>query len=82
MGPDMNTIDLSEEIEAFQKNRTRMIGEFGSAWVIFVDSELKGHFQTFQKAAQYALDHFASAPFLIRHTMEPPLRIPFMESSD
>jgi hypothetical protein len=78
----MAAIDLSKEIDAFQRNRASMIGEFGSAWVVFVDAQLKGHFSTFQKAAQFAFENFASSPFLIRHTMEPTLKIPFAESRD
>lgn len=73
----MTTMDLTRELEAFQQSKPQLISEFGSAWVVFVLGDLKGHFDTFQQAAEFALEKYSDDRFLIRHTTEPPLKIPF-----
>lgn len=71
-------VDLSREIAAFRRTKPKLIQDFGSVWVIFVDDDLKGHFLSFQEAANFALEHFPDEQFLIRNTTEPPLQIPLV----
>jgi len=72
------SVDLSQEIAAFRRKKPELITKYGSVWVVFVADEFKGHFPSFQQAAQFALDRHGSERFLIRHTDEPPLQVPLV----
>lgn len=66
----MAELDMSETISAFHAQRPRLLQEHGPAWVVFVGADFKGAFKEFDAAAAFALDKFADAQFLIRHTEE------------
>lgn len=74
----MPTMDLSNEISAFLTQRARLAAELGPQWVVFVDGKCQGHFDAFDEAARYALEHHRSRRFLIRHTSDQQPVIPLM----
>lgn len=63
--PDAN---FSKEIRAFLNQRPSLLAEYGASWVIFVGADFKGSFPTYAIAAEFALEHFRDAQFLIRNT--------------
>ena len=72
----MSEIDLTTEITAFLRQRPLLRQSLGARWVIFVGDVCKGDFSRFEEAADFALTHFASERFLIRHTDAPEPQIP------
>lgn len=74
----MAELDMSETISAFQAQRPRLLQEHGAAWVVFIGAEFKGAFREFDAAATFALEKFADAQFLIRHTEEHVPHVPLV----
>lgn len=66
----MAELDMSEAISAFHAQRPRLLQDHGPSWVVFVGPDFKGAFKDFDAAAAFALEKFADAQFLIRHTEE------------
>lgn len=66
----MAELDMSEAISAFHAQRPRLLQEHGPSWAVFVGPEFKGAFKEFDDAANFALNQFSDAQFLIRHTEE------------
>ena len=77
----MTTTALQKEIAAFERNVVRYRQSWGPAWVVVVGGEARGHFSKFDAAAQFAIDTFPDAEFLIRHTDPEPEFIPLIAVS-
>ncbi len=74
----METAVLTEEIKAFDEMLPRLRQEHGAVWAVLVGRDLKGAFQEFRQAAEFAVANFADMPFLIRHTEQHTAQIPFV----
>jgi hypothetical protein len=72
------TANLDREIQAFESMLPDLRQRFGSVWAVLVDKDFKAGFTEFQKAAEYAVEHFPDRDFLIRHTNQHPAHIPFI----
>ena len=69
---------LDMEIRAFDAMLPSLRQDRGSVWAVVVGSELKGTFEDFQEAAQYAIENLGDLDYLIRHTHEHTAHIPFI----
>lgn len=68
--------DIKDEIAAFEKMRARLEAEHMGEWVLFCKRRLVGLFQSFDAAADVAIEKFGSGPFLIRQVGAKPMPIP------
>ena len=73
---------LSEEIRAFEQLLPKLRQDCGSAWIVMVDKVLKASFSEFQQAAKFAIDKFPDRQFLIRHTDQQQVDLPFVSVHD
>lgn len=63
----MRAVDLTVEIETFERQRNEWRAAFGAKWLLVVDRTCEGAFDEFEDAAAFALAQFADQDFLIRH---------------
>jgi len=68
--------DLREEIEAFQQMQKQLEAEHMDRWVLVHDGQLIGSFESFEAAANEAVQKFGSGPFLIRQVGALPTTLP------
>ena len=67
---------LRDEIEAFQQMRQRLEADYMGLWVLIHDQRLVATFDTFELAADDAVQRFGSGPFLIRQVGASPMTLP------
>ncbi len=67
---------LSEEIAAYERRRGELEMDYLGKWVVFHDEELVGTYETFEAAAESAVERFGRGPYLIRQVGAPPLQLP------
>ena len=67
---------LSEEIAAYERMRNELETDYLGLWVVVHDEELIGTYDSFQTAAETAVERFGRGPYLIRRVGEPPLTLP------
>ncbi len=67
---------LSEEIAAYQLIQADLEAEHLGEWVLIHDRKLEGIFETFDLAAQEAVQRFGRGPYLIRQIGAPPVTLP------
>ncbi len=68
--------NLSKEIVAYESlQRLLELDHFGK-WVIFHDRKLSGIFDSFESAAESAVEQFGSGPYLIRKVGTSPVTLP------
>lgn len=67
---------LDQEIAAYDVRRSELEQHHGGKWVVFRGDDLVGVFDTFEVAAQAAVDRFGRGPYLIRQVGAPPLVLP------
>ena len=67
---------LSIEIAAYERMRDELETDHFGEWVVVHDEELIGTYQSFEAAADIAIERFGRGPYLIRQVGEPPFRLP------
>ena len=67
---------LSEEIAAYERMRNELETDYLGLWVVVHDEELIGTYESFQTAAETAVERFGRGPYLIRRVGEPPMTLP------
>lgn len=71
-------MDLAEEISAFHTLLPTLRATRREGWVVIVGGECEGNFSSFEAAAGFAVEHFSSKEFLIRHTGAKVAQVPFI----
>ena len=67
---------LSSHISAYEEMRDILETDYFGKWVVFHGGEFVDAYDSFEKAAEYAVRRFGRGPYLIRHVGEPPLTLP------
>lgn len=67
---------LKKEIAAYETMRGDLEMEQLGKWVVVHDEKLAGTYDSFQKAAEDAVQRFGRGPYLIRQIGAPPLTLP------
>lgn len=67
---------LKIEIEAYERMRNDLEAEHLGEWAVVRDENLVGTYETFEKAAETAVERFGRGPYLIRQVGAPPLVLP------
>jgi hypothetical protein len=67
---------LDLEIATFERRRAELEADHLGQWVVFHGVDLLGAFDSFEIAAEQAVRHFGSGPFLIRQVGAPPVVMP------
>jgi hypothetical protein len=68
--------DLSDDIVAFDKMREELEQKYTGKWVLFYDQKLISIFDSFESAAQVAVEKFGNGPYLIRQVGARPIVLP------
>ena len=68
--------DLRDEIEAFQQMQAELEGKHTGRWALVHDRQLIGTFESFELAADEAVQKFGRGPFLIRQVGASPTTLP------
>jgi hypothetical protein len=71
-------VDLSQEVSAYEAALPSMLSMHRGGWVIFLDREFKGHFETFGGAFDFAMREFPTRDFLIRGVRHTKPDLPFL----
>ena len=67
---------LKEEIAAYERMRDDLELENFGKWVVVHDEKLVGIYDSFEAAADNAVQRFGRGPYLIRRVGEPPMTLP------
>ena len=67
---------LQTEIRAYDGMRNCLESDFFGKWVVVHDEELVGAYETFEDAAEVAIQRFGRGPYLIRQVGAPPVTLP------
>lgn len=67
---------LHDEIAAYDRMRGVLETEHLGRWVVICNRELAGSFDTFEMAAEFAVERFGRGPYLIRKVGEGPVTLP------
>jgi len=67
---------LDLEIATFERRRAELEADHLGKWVVFHGADLLGVFESFEIAAEQAVSHFGSGPFLLRQVGAPPVIMP------
>ncbi len=67
---------LSKEIAAYRRMRNIVEADHLGEWVLVHDEQLVSSFDSFEAAAQVAIERFGRGPYLIRQVGAPPLTLP------
>lgn len=68
--------ELTKEIAAYERMRNGLEVDHLGEWVVMRDEELVGTYESFEKAAEDAVQRFGRGPYLIRQVGAPPLVLP------
>jgi hypothetical protein len=68
--------DINKDIEAYNNMRVMLESEHSGEWVLFFQQKLIGYYETFELAAEDAVQRFAEGPYLIRQIGAPPIILP------
>jgi hypothetical protein len=68
--------ELDIEISAYDAMRERLEAEHMGKWVLLKNRELVGVYDSFERAAEDAVDRFKGGPYLIRQVGAPPVSLP------
>ena len=60
------TTALSHQISAYKEMKDVLETDYFGKWVVFHNGELAGSYESFEKAAEDAVDRFGRGPYLIR----------------
>lgn len=69
-------MDVTKEIEAFEAMREELEMEHMGKWVLFKDGALIAMFDSFERAAEDAVQRFGRGPYLIRQIGAPAVPMP------
>ena len=67
---------LTEEISAYESMQRTLEADHFGKWVVIHDKKLIGTFDSFESAAETAVERFGSGPYLIREVGAPPVTLP------
>lgn len=67
---------LKKEIAAYETMRSDLEIEHPGEWVVVHDEKLVGTYESFQLAAENAVERFGRGPYLIRRIGAAPLTLP------
>ena len=67
---------LTKEIAAYERMRDYLETDHFGEWVVLHDEELIGTYESFEVAADDAVQRFGRGPYLIRQVGESPLTLP------
>lgn len=67
---------LTKEIAAYERMRNDLEVDHLGEWVVVHDEELVGTYESFEKAAEDAVQRFGRGPYLIRQIGASPLVLP------
>ena len=67
---------LKKEIAAYKKMRGDLETEHLGKWALVHDGKLIGTYESFEKAADVAVQRFGRGPYLIREIGAPPTTLP------
>ena len=70
------TTALSHQISAYKEMKDVLETDYYGKWVVFHNGELAGSYESFEKAAEDAVDRFGRGPYLIRRVGAGPPRLP------
>ena len=68
--------DLNGEIAAYEKMQDSLEAEHMGKWVVIHDGVLIATYDSFEAAADDAVEKFGRGPFLIRQVGAPPMMLP------
>ena len=68
--------DLSKQIEVFNERKEQLEDEYLGRWVIFYDEEFVGDYESFEMAAEHAVEAYGRGPYLIRKVGGVPFHMP------
>ena len=67
---------LSKGIAAYKRMRDVVEADHFGKWVLVHDEQLVGSFNSFEAAAEVAIEQFGRGPYLIRQVGAPPFTLP------
>ena len=67
---------LKDEIAAYERMRNDLEVEHLGKWVVMHHEKLVGTYESFEAAAEDAVQNFGRGPYLIRQVGAPPLVLP------
>ncbi len=67
---------LSQEIAAYERRRSEIEMDYFGRWIVMHDEKLIGDYESFEDAAEVAVEKFGRGPYLIRQAGAPPLTLP------
>jgi hypothetical protein len=67
---------LEKDIEAFNAQRADLERQYNGSWVVFHDAAFFGAYDSFENAAQAAVQKFGRGPYLIRQVGVPEMILP------
>lgn len=67
---------LSEEIAAYESMQRSLEIDHNGKWVVIQNKELFGIYDSFENAAEEAVENFGAGPFLIRKVGASPVTLP------
>jgi hypothetical protein len=68
--------EIDNEITAFEAMREKLESEHMGKWVLLRESKLIGIYDSFEAAAEVAVQQFGRGPYLIRQIGAPPVSLP------
>ena len=68
--------ELTKEIAAYEKLRNDLETDHSCKWALVHDEELKGVFDTFEDAADFASRNWGRGPYLIKEIGAGPITLP------
>ena len=69
-------IDLDSQIAVYERMKPMLDNEHYGKWVVFNAEEFRGSYDSFEEAAEDAMERFGAGPYLIRQVGAPPIRLP------
>lgn len=70
------SLSLETEIRAYNDLRPQLESEYFGKWIVFRDQKLEGTFESFEDAAESAVQRFGRGPYLIRRVGASGVRLP------
>lgn len=67
----MTSTELSKQISAYERMRDNLETDRLGKWVVFYNEQLIGTYETFEDAANSAVQKFGRGPYLIRQVGAP-----------
>lgn len=68
--------DVKKDIAAYEKMQSELEATHMGKWVLFYDEKFIALFDSFESAAEQAVERFGRGPYLIRQVGAPPVTLP------